>query len=94
MKGERFGKMDFRIEHNKTGSPEKFMLRTHNGWYPIIKIQQKKGKLKLKFDWVFRPSPALIDLEVLKRAIQFLSVQNSWNNNDDRICEDDFGNKQ
>lgn len=94
MEGERFGTMEFIIEKNKTGTTEKWMLKTNNGWYPVANLDFTKEKLKLSFDWGFQPDPRPIDLTVLKRAEELISDIDSWNEQDDRICDDDFNNNK
>ena len=94
MEGERFGKMAFSIAQNETGTSEKFMIKTNNGWYPITRLKQKESKLWMAFNWGFRPSPRSIDLVVLKRANELLGDTTSWNKVDDRMCDDDFSQKR
>ncbi|MEL6539085.1 MAG: hypothetical protein AAFQ98_26950, partial [Bacteroidota bacterium] len=62
MQGGRFGTMDFSIEENRLPTEDKLMMRTNNGWYPIEKLRQKGDKLRLTFDWAYRPEVRPIDL--------------------------------
>lgn len=94
MEGERFGTVEFTIEKNKTGTSDELMLKTGNGWYPITTLDCTNPKIKLSFDWGFRPDPRPIDLTVLKRAETLLSDKDSWNEEDDRICDEDFTNNK
>lgn len=94
MEGERFGIMEFSVEKNKTGTSDKLMLKTNNGWYPIESLDFTQEKLKLSFDWGFQPDPRPIDLTVLTRVEELISDKDSWNEQDDRICDNDFTNNK
>jgi len=94
MSGERFGILKFQIEKNNTGTTEKLMIKTNNGWYPVTNLEFRGDKMKMSFDWSFRARAKPIDLQVLKRADQLLSDKESWNKQDDRICDEDFVNEK
>lgn len=89
MTGERFGSWDFIIVSNNVSTDAPYMIKLSNGWYPLS-IEFKGNKLLISFDWMFRPEPNETDLRVLKEAYQLLDTPDSWNNEDDRKCEDDF----
>lgn len=94
MEGERFGTVEFTIKKNKTGTSDELMLKTSNGWYPISILSFTNYKIRLSFDWGFRPDSRPIDLTVLKRAEALLSDKDSWNEEDGRICDEDFTNNK
>lgn len=89
MKGKQFDTMHFTIEQNKLGTPQTYMLKTNNGWYPIEKLKLNDSSLKMSFDWGFEAQPAETDLLVLKQVAQLLSTEELWHQQDDRECEDD-----
>ena len=90
MSGGENGQIGFIYEKNKTGTKQKFMLRTSNGWYPVEKMKLKGDKLMLKWDWGFTAPPTPTDLEILRAADELLASEKQWNRVDDRRCDDDF----
>jgi len=89
MTGDRFGVWTFSIARNTMGTSEDLMIKTSNGWYPLVDVTFKKDKLRMQFDWSFRARATEKDLEVLNYADQLLADVNAWNRDDDRQCDDD-----
>lgn len=94
MTGERFGSMNFTVAKNKTGTTEEWMIKTNNGWYPLTKVKFTKDKFFMSFDWGFRAPVRTVDMQALERTRKLLDQEKFWNHDDDRKCNDDFGNSK
>jgi hypothetical protein len=86
---ETFGNAAFSITENKLNTPDSLMIQATFGWHPINKIKLKKGVLKFEFDWSFRPTPTMKDLDILNKADEILMDETMWDKNDDRDCKAD-----
>lgn len=89
MDGSRFGRMDFEIDINITGTEDPWMLKTPNGWYPLEQVQAKSQELRMRFDWGFRPALRKVDLKILEQTQALLENWEHWNQEDERDCIDD-----
>ena len=90
MIGSKFGRYDFTIVPNSLETEDMFMIKMSNGWYPVTSFEIKGEKLKMAFPWDFRSEASEIDLAVLQHTSSLLSSEETWNSDDDRICEDDI----
>ncbi len=88
------GSFDFTIVENIFDNSNDLMFKVIFGWFPITDISFTDDSLSFSWDWDFRPTPNAGDLKILKRANEILSTEASWNNADDRKCEDDNKNKK
>jgi hypothetical protein len=78
---QTFGDAQFSIVKNKLNTPDSLMVRATFGWHPISRIQIKKDMLIFEWDWTFRPTATMTDMEVLNKADEILKDETTWEKN-------------
>ena len=68
-------------------------MKTSNGWYPWENMRFEDNKLIFSYDYWYCPPANKTDLEILDLCLLYLNDSTNWNNNDDRVCEDDKNKK-
>ena len=83
------GNFEFGIVKNNVDTTSKLLMKISFGWYPLLNLFAIEDSLTFAIDWDYRPSPSKLDLEILTRTNNILRNESSWNNTDDRDCNDD-----
>ena len=62
-------------------------MKTSNGWFPWDKLRIEDEKLIFSYDYWYCPPATKTDLEIIDLCFDYLKDSTSWNQNDDRKCD-------
>jgi hypothetical protein len=68
-------------------------MKTSNGWYPWDNIKIENNKLIFSYDYWYCPPATETDLEILDLCLDYMKDSTTWNQNDDRACDNDKSDK-
>ncbi len=88
------GNFNFKITKNIIDNSTALLFKVSFGWFPINNLDFDENQLKFSWDWDYRPPPNPTGLKILQRADEILKDEASWDNKDDRKCENDRQNQK
>ncbi len=68
-------------------------MKTSNGWYPWDKLRIENNRIIFSYDYWYCPPTTKTDLEIIDLCFDYLKDSTSWNQNDDRKCDNDKSDK-
>lgn len=84
----------FPISTMLVGGEKTLCLKTELGWFPMQDLHVDNDELSFFFNWQYFPEATIADLSILLRAKKLLDDPTSWNQADDRNCEEDTENRK
>jgi len=62
------------------------VAKTPFGWYPLTELTLTGNTVTVTFSTGKEIPPAFLDLQIVRRALEILSKQSTWNRNEARTC--------